>query len=49
MKRKYLIFTLLSLLLLGACAPKPMYKTREGKKKQKHYNQLQFNDPRRKN
>jgi len=34
---------LVTMLFLGACAsPKPYYETREGKKKLKHYNRLQF-------
>ncbi|HMP98564.1 MAG TPA: hypothetical protein PKC24_02210 [Cyclobacteriaceae bacterium] len=48
MKRLIIIITLLGVFLLSACAPKPMYKTSKGKKKQKYYNQLQYNDPRRK-
>ena len=33
-------------IVLGSCSAKPMYKTRAGKKKLKHYNALQFGDPR---
>lgn len=30
-------------LAIGACSsPKPYYKTKEGKKKQKYYNDIQF-------
>jgi hypothetical protein len=28
--------------ILGACGPKPYYKTAEGKRKQKYYNDIQF-------
>lgn len=45
MKRLF-AFLIAALILLGSCGPKPMYKTREGKKKLKHYNALQFNDRR---
>lgn len=45
MKRLF-AFLVAALILLGSCGPKPMYKTREGKKKLKHYNALQFNDRR---
>lgn len=34
-----------ALLLLDACGPKPQYKTREGKKKLKHYNSVQYQQP----
>jgi hypothetical protein len=27
---------------LWCCGPKPYYETKEGKKKQKHYNKIQF-------
>jgi hypothetical protein len=33
---------LVALILLGSCGPKPYYETNEGKKKLKHYNQIQF-------
>ena len=34
---------LVASVLLGACAPqKPYYKTAEGKRKQKYYNEIQF-------
>lgn len=45
MKRFFALLVVL-VFVLGACGPKPMYKTREGKKKLKHYNALQFNDRR---
>jgi hypothetical protein len=41
MKRK-LAFLLLTFLVLASCGPKPQYKTREGKKKQKYYNMQQY-------
>jgi len=41
--KKIVGFLLLAMVLLGACAsPKPYYDTREGKKKLKHYNRIQF-------
>lgn len=45
MKRLFALL-IAALIVLGSCGPKPMYKTREGKKKLKHYNALQFNDRR---
>jgi len=40
---KKLVILLLALsFLFAACGPRPQYKTMEGKKKLKHYNQLQF-------
>ena len=33
---------LLLVFMLGACGPKPYYKTAKGKKKQKYYNDIQF-------
>jgi hypothetical protein len=29
-------------IIFGSCAPKPYYKTAEGKRKQKYYNEIQF-------
>lgn len=29
-------------ILIGACGPKPYYKTAKGKKKTKYYNDIQF-------
>jgi hypothetical protein len=29
-------------VLVGACGPKSYYKTKEGKRKQKYYNEIQF-------
>lgn len=41
---------LLVILFLGACAsPKPYYDTKEGKKKLKHYNRIQFGQDNKKN
>lgn len=40
---KKIVASILVCFLLGACASsKPYYKTHEGKKKQKYYNDLQF-------
>lgn len=47
MKRLVGIF-LVIFIAASACAPKPMYKTKAGKAKLKHYNALQFNDRRSK-
>jgi len=33
---------LVALIVCGSCGPKPYYETSEGKKKLKHYNQIQF-------
>jgi len=44
--RRLIAILLMAMFILGACAPKPMYKTNAGKKKLKHYNALQFNDRR---
>lgn len=46
--KRIVAFFLVAIIALSACGPKPMYKTREGKKKLKRYNALQFNDPRAK-
>jgi hypothetical protein len=42
MKIKILVTVLLAAIFLTACGPKPYYQTREGKKKQKYYNEIQF-------
>ncbi len=34
------------LIAASSCGPKPMYKTKAGKQKLKHYNALQFGDKR---
>jgi hypothetical protein len=42
MKKVVGLFLILSMILVS-CGPKPGYKTRTGKQKQKHYNALQYN------
>ena len=42
MKKVVSLFIAL-IVVLGSCGPKPGYKTRDGKAKQKHYNDLQYN------
>jgi hypothetical protein len=42
MKNKILAVALLSSFVFASCGPKPYYQTREGKKKQKYYNEIQF-------
>jgi len=44
--RRLIAILLMGIFILGACGPKPMYKTKAGKKKLKHYNALQFGDKR---
>ncbi|MFN3841373.1 MAG: hypothetical protein ACK4RF_11780 [Cyclobacteriaceae bacterium] len=41
---KWLMGIVVALILFSACStvPKPYYETREGKKKLKHYNAIQF-------
>ncbi|MBX2897767.1 MAG: hypothetical protein KF763_20160 [Cyclobacteriaceae bacterium] len=40
---KQLAFILVALITLSACAaPKPYYETKEGKRKQKYYNDIQY-------
>ncbi len=41
--KKVLSLFIVLLVVLGSCGPKPAYKTKEGKRKQKHYNDLQYN------
>ena len=48
MKRLMVILVTICFVISSACSPKPMYKTKEGKKKLKKYNALQFGDPRAK-
>ena len=43
MIRKLLLF-LLIISFLGACA-KPQYKTAKGKKKNRYYNSIQYQEP----
>lgn len=40
---KKLIAIAVGCLILFSCGPKPQWKTREGKKKLKRYNSLQYN------
>jgi hypothetical protein len=42
MKYKVTVIALLGVFMLASCGPKPYYQTREGKKKQKYYNDIQF-------
>jgi len=42
MKKVLGLFLILS-IVFASCGPKPGYKTKSGKKKQKHYNELQYN------
>jgi len=44
MKKVVAIFLGL-MILLAACGPRPAYKTREGKKKLRYYNDVQFGNP----
>jgi len=32
----------MALILFSACGPKPYYQTKEGKKKQRYYNDIQY-------
>lgn len=43
--KKYLIFLFITGLLFTSCGPKPQYKTREGRRKQKYYNKQQYDHP----
>ena len=40
--KKIVGFLILSAILVTACGPKAYYKTKEGKKKQKYYNDIQY-------
>jgi hypothetical protein len=40
MKKVVILFVTVAICI--SCGPKPAYKTAEGKKKQKYYNNLQF-------
>jgi hypothetical protein len=42
MKKTAGIVMVLVAFLISACGPKPYYKTKAGKKKQKYYNDIQF-------
>lgn len=44
MKQILLLFVAI-FLLFTACAPRPQYKTAKGKKKLKHYNSIQYQQP----
>ncbi|MEX1239547.1 MAG: hypothetical protein WEB30_07515 [Cyclobacteriaceae bacterium] len=39
---KKVICILLVAFVASSCGPKPYYKTAEGKRKQKYYNEIQF-------
>ncbi len=41
MKKGCVLFVLV-LMMFGACGPKSYYQTKEGKKKQRYYNDIQF-------
>ena len=42
-KKKHLLFFLFIVFIISSCGSnKPYYKTAEGKKKQKYYNDIQF-------
>ncbi|MDN4167024.1 hypothetical protein QWY31_16050 [Cytophagales bacterium LB-30] len=43
--RSILALLLVVLIIFSSCGPRPQYKTREGKKKMKHYNSIQYNRP----
>jgi ABC-type oligopeptide transport system substrate-binding subunit len=40
--KRWVMMAILAAWFLAACGPKPYYKTSEGKKKQKYYNDIQF-------
>ncbi len=40
--KKVVGLCLVAVIILSSCGPKPYYKTAEGKKKQKYYNEIQF-------
>lgn len=44
---KKLAFLLIAVILAGACGPKPQYKTRQGKRKQRYYNMHQYDQHQR--
>jgi len=41
-KKRIVMMVVLVAWTLCACGPKPYYKTSEGKKKQKYYNDIQY-------
>lgn len=40
--KKLSILVLMALMIMGSCSPRPQYKTRAGKKKNTHYNSIQY-------
>jgi hypothetical protein len=42
MLKKVLSGLIILLIFLSSCGPKPMYKTREGKRKKKYYDMHQY-------
>jgi hypothetical protein len=40
---KIVLLVVFSTIILYSCGPRPYYKTAEGKRKQKHYNSIQYN------
>jgi len=41
--KKLVGFSMMAVIIFSACStPRPYYKTAEGKKKQKYYNEIQF-------
>jgi hypothetical protein len=44
MRRIWIIIFIVG-FVFSSCGPKPQYKTREGRKKQKYYNKQQFDHP----
>ena len=45
--RKLISFLLILLITLASCGPKPAYKTRKGRKKQKYLNMHQYDHNKR--
>ena len=42
MKKNSIVFVLAAILFAACGGPKPYYETKEGKKKQKYYNDIQY-------
>lgn len=42
MKKIVALLALTGIIISGCSSPKPYYKTKEGRKKQKYYNEIQF-------
>lgn len=40
--KKLTVFVILFTMMLSACGPRPQYKTRAGKKKNTHFNSIQY-------